>query len=250
MRLRTLKNHALLLTASALLVACGSDSKNDSTPTPPAPVAKSVELEISITNLTAGQPQSPSGVIIHRQGYLAFDEGLTASSGIEQMAEGGNAKPLLTEAKANNKVLKTYEGPGAVAPGANRTFTMKVDGVDSTAGLYLTSLTMLVNTNDAFTGVNNVSLGELAVGDSKRWNGPVWDAGTELNTETLGTIPGPVDTSTAADKGYKAERNDHNDKVVFHPGVLTKDEGLSDSILTYAHRFDQPAVRISVKRVK
>lgn len=251
MRLQTLKQLAVVPLASALLVACGSDNDNNSSkPKPPVAEPKSVELQISITNLTAGQPQSPSGVIVHRSGYLAFDEGKAASVAIEQMAEGGDAKPLLAEANANSQVLKTYEGPAAVGPGANRTFTMKVDGVDNTAELYLTSLTMLVNTNDAFTGVNNVALGNLAVGESKRWNGPVWDAGTELNSEASGTIPGPADTSSAADKGFNAERNDLNNKVVFHPGVITQAEGLASSVLTVAHRFDQPAVAIRVTRVK
>ena len=244
MRLRTLKQLAVLPLVSALLVACGSDDDDDDT----TPIAQPdpLQLEISLTNLTAGQPQSPAAVIVHRAGYLAFNEGEAASVALEELAEGGAAQPLLDDASENSHVVKTYAGPAPVGPGDNRNFTMTLDGITSTEGLYLTGLTMLVNTNDAFTGVNNVSLGNLAVGDSLRWNGPVWDAGTELNTEAAGTIPGPADGG----EGTNAERNDHNNVVVFHSGVITSAEGLTTSVLDQSHRFDQPAVSIRVTRVQ
>lgn len=249
MRLRTFKQLAVLPLVSALLVACGSDNDSNATTAPPAtatPPTTPVQLEISLTNLTAGQPQSPAAVIVHRAGYLAFNEGEAASVALEELAEGGAAQPLLDDALTSSHVVKTYAAPAALAPGGHRTFTMTLDGITSTAGLYLTGLTMLVNTNDAFTGVNNVSLGDLAVGDSLRWNGPVWDAGTELNTEATGTIPGPADGG----EGSNSDRNDHNNVVVFHPGVITTAEGLTTSVLDQSHRFDQPAVAVRITRVQ
>ncbi len=54
-----------------------------------------------------------------------------------------------------------------------------------------TGATRLVNTNDAFTGVNAGRIGDLEVGESKYSSQP-WDAGTEGNIETAATIPGPA----------------------------------------------------------
>ncbi|UTW48413.1 spondin domain-containing protein [Bacterioplanoides sp. SCSIO 12839] len=262
MGLRTLKQIAVLPLISAMLVACGGDDDDDDTPriTAPDPVVEpqpqpqpepqpqpsQVQLQISLTNLTAGQPQTPAAVIVHRSGYLAFDEGEAASVELEDLAESGSPQALLTAAGTNDAVLKTYAGPAVVAPGGNRTFTMTIDGVSSTEGLYLTGLTMLANTNDAFTGVNNVSLGNMAVGDSMRWNGPVWDAGTEANTETAATMPGPA----AGGEGTNAARDDILNKVTFHQGVITSDQGLATSALNNSHRFDQPAVAIRVTRLQ
>lgn len=261
MHLLNSRQSLLVLACSLLLAACGSDDKKKSsdtnkggeTPVGEKPKADPIQLEISLLNLTHGQPQSPAGIVVHKMGYSAFASGQAASEAIERLAEGGAAQPLLDEAeKDTTNVVKTYIGPSPVAPGAARTFTLTLDAdkVTTTKGLYLTGLTMLVNTNDAFTGVNAVKLGEMAVGDSKSWYGPVWDSGTEANSEAAGTIPGPADSSTAADKGFKAERDDINNVVVIHSGVISKDDGLSTSILTQAHRFDQPAIAVSVKRIK
>ena len=74
---------------------------------------------------------------------------------------------------------------------------------------------------------------------------PVLDAGTEANSEAAGTIPGPADGG----EGYNAERDDA-DLVSFHPGVVSADDGLMMSALTSAHRFDNPAVKLSITRVE
>jgi len=58
---------------------------------------------------------------------------------------------------------------------------------------------MLVNTNDSFTGLNAWDLSKLAVGDSWSTNVGVYDAGTEINSELLGTIPGPADGGDGTD---------------------------------------------------
>ena len=72
----------------------------------------------------------------------------------------------------------------------------------------------------------------------------VYDAGTEANTEeaaTLVTAPGG--------EGFNAERDDV-DFVAMHPGVVGNQDGLTNSALTGAHRFDNPAVKITVTRTE
>jgi hypothetical protein len=110
---------------------------------------------------------------------------------------------------------------------------------------YFTAATMLVNTNDAFSGLTGIDISTMAVDDKKSWRLNVYDAGTELNSEAMGTIPGPADGGT----GFDASRDDV-DFVGYHSGVVSQDDGLSSSVLTQAHRFDNPAIKLTITRTK
>ena len=234
----------LVLTTAATLVACGGSSNSSSNNN------EDRSYEVTITNATAGQPLSPPALILHGENYQSFIEGSAASIELEQLAEGGAAEPLVTNANANSAVLTTGMGAAPILPGQAASYTLSVEISDAKAALQLTALTMLVNTNDAFTGTNGVTLNDLAVGQSQSWGTPVWDSGTEANSEALGSIPGPIDTSDSATKGFDEVRNDTNDRVVFHAGVLTQGNGLQTSILTPKERFDQPAARVKITRAK
>ena len=68
---------------------------------------------------------------------------------------------------------------------------------------------MFVNTNDAFTGLTpDPSM--LNVGDSVTLSMPIWDAGTEANTEEAMTIP------VQQVEGFNASR-EIRDTVAYHP---------------------------------
>ena len=117
--------------------------------------------------------------------------------------------------------------------------------IEDTTDSKLSLVSMLVNTNDAFTGLNAIDLASLAAGDSWTGYAGVYDAGTEANSEMAGTIPGPIDGGT----GFDAARDDV-DFVAMHPGVVSMDDGLATSVLTQAHRFDNPAVYITITRTE
>jgi len=104
---------------------------------------------------------------------------------------------------------------------------------------------MLVNTNDAFSGLTGLELSNLEVDQENSWNLNVYDAGTEANNEAAGTIPGPADGGI----GFDEMRNDVN-VVTLHPGVVSQDDGLTSSVLTQAHRFDNPAIKLTITRIK
>ena len=53
-------------------------------------------------------------------------------------------------------------------------------------------------------------------------NMDVWDSGTEANSETAATIPGPA----GGGEGFNATRDD-SDTVSFHSGVISQDDGLT-----------------------
>ncbi len=223
--------------ATLLLAGCGGSSSSSSTPTPPPPPPPptTYSYQVSVLNLTNGQPLSPVAVVLHADGNL-WENGASASVALEKLAEGGDAADILAwENAVSNAATETPVGPGSVGE-------IAISTQDETA-LTLSLATMLVNTNDAFSGLNAVDLSGLSVGDSMTWTLSAYDAGTEANDEAAGTIPGPADMG----EGYNAIRNDI-DKVVRHPGVVSQHDGLTTSVLTEAHRFDNPVMRVTVTR--
>jgi Spondin_N len=241
-----IKKSSLLKVAMAsamltLLTGCPFDDDDDSpdvvvTPTPPAPVPE-YSYDVQITNLTNAQPLSPVAIALHGDEML-WTIGKPASNALEVLAEGGDNSPFI----AQESIIASASSEGAVMPGANS--TISVTTTDSTA-TYITIATMLVNTNDAFSGLTGLNLSSFDVNDSKTWTLGVYDAGTEANSESMGTIPGPADGGT----GYDATRDDL-DLVTMHSGTVTMDDGLTNSVLTQAHRFDNPAMKVTITRTK
>ncbi|MGD8709585.1 MAG: spondin domain-containing protein [Ectothiorhodospiraceae bacterium] len=210
--------------------------------------ASTVRYRVEVTNLTHAQPLSPLGVVLHDDGYSAFRIGETASTELERLAEGGDAGSLLAAADSDDAVEATAAGAGAVAPGATDSLEIETR-VRSPKSLRLTVLSMLVNTNDAFTGARSVNVGELAKGEELELQGVSYDSGTEANSETADTIPGPA-AAGGAQEGFSSDRDDVVDDVRMHGGVVTADDGLAGSVLTAANRWDNPVVRIVITRLE
>ena len=200
-------------------------------------------FEIKVSNVTHSQPLSPLAVILHTSGYQAWVDGEAASTALEVLAEGGDNSGLLSNAGDHSAYLASESGTGIVGPGSYENIQLEVDAQN---GVSLSVVTMLVNTNDAYTGINASSLAELESGESVSFRAPVWDAGTEANTEAAGTIPGPAD---AGGEGFNVARSDSNDRIRFHSGIISNQDGLSGSVLTADHRFDNPAAVITVTRL-
>lgn len=233
--LRTVMVSAAIGT-SMLLTGCGSSSSNDST-------VDMRTYEISISNVTPNQPFSPIAVILHTSGYQAWVDGESASTALEVLAEGGDNSGLLSDASEHSAYLASDSGAGIITPGDNESVQLEVDAQN---GVSLSVVTMLVNTNDAYTGINASSIEALSSGESISYNTPVWDAGTESNTEAAGTIPGPADPGG---EGFNATRSDSSDRVRFHSGIISNQDGLSGSVLTADHRFDNPSAVITITRL-
>ena len=118
--------------------------------------------------------------------------------------------------------------------------------VDDTEDLNISVATMLVNTNDAFAAKSSNEIANLKKGESFSMRVPVWDAGTEANTEASDSIPGPVDGG----EGFNASRSGDANFVAIHQGVVTNADGLITSILDESHRFNNPGALLRVERVK
>lgn len=229
----TSKRVLSVLGFTVLLSACGGDSD----PVVPPPEPMTYTYEVSVTNLTNAQPLSPVAVILHNEGAL-FELGSSASVALETLAESGDNSQVLAE----SMVLAGASGDGVVMPGLSQTVSVSL--VD-TQPMMLSTATMLVNTNDAFTGINAMSLENMDVGESISMLTGSYDAGTESNSEIITTIPGPA----AGGEGFNTERDDV-DFISMHSGVVSMDDGLTQSVLTQAHRFDNPTVAISITRME
>ncbi|MHA2798224.1 spondin domain-containing protein [Vibrio harveyi] len=231
-----MKYRILLVAASVgLLAGCPSDDDND--------VVKSYRYTINVANLTANQPMSPLAILAHNDKYKLFEIGKSSSVELEHLAEGGSNAELLALKDSNDYVYQTLSGNGLVLPGSSDSVTFTVD--PHKAG-YVSVASMFVNTNDAFVGETGLSLKSLAVGESYEMSMNVWDSGTELNDELAATIPGPA----AGGEGFNATRNDTNDVVAFHAGVVSKDDGLANSALSANHRFLNPGAKLTITRVE
>lgn len=223
------------IAASLLTLAACSDNDDPEELVVVEPVTSS--YDVTITNLTYSQPFSPVAVVLHNEGTL-WNVGEPATEALEKLAESGDSNDFL----AISTVTASASGAGLIMPGMSETITISIDDNDQSL---LTLATMLVNTNDAFTGLNGINLQNIAVGDTWSTMVGVYDAGTEGNSELSGTIPGPADGGV----GFDIERDDV-DFVSMHPGVVSMDDGLMTSVLMSAHKFDQPTAKISITKTE
>ncbi|WP_209328422.1 spondin domain-containing protein [Pseudoalteromonas sp. PA2MD11] len=227
----------IILALSAGLAACGDSDNNEVEVTDPVTPAMSYEFTVQVTNLTNAQPLSPIAAIAHSEGML-WQIGEPASAALELMAEGGDNSELL----ATDFAMASSSAESPLPPGEQVTIMLSTEQLDE---LKISLATMLVNTNDAFTGLNAIDVSSLAVNESLSRTSFAYDAGTEANSEAAGTIPGPADSG----EGYNEMRDDI-DRVAMHPGVVSQNDGLTNSVLTSQHKFDNPVARFTITRTQ
>jgi len=227
--------HLIMIALAGTLAACSDSNDNDESTPLPEPISYTFTVEVS--NLTAGQPFSPIAVIAHTEGSL-WKVGEPATTALERMAEGGDNSVLLQFGSA----IANISSEAPVAPGAQTTLTLTTDSLEA---LKLSLSTMMVNTNDGFTGLNAMDVSSLAVNETLTHFTLAYDAGTESNSESSGTIPGPADGG----EGFNEARDDVN-VVAMHPGVVSQHDGLTRSVLNSEHKFDNPLAKVVITRTQ
>jgi len=163
------------LTAAALLIpAAGSSPRGERT------------WDVTITNLTrpGSQPLSPPLFVVHSNRADIWSVGDVASHPVAAIAEDADNAPAESAFAQLPGVNDVFTGAGGpIPPGASRTYTVETSGKFDR----LTVLTMLVNTNDGFTGLDS----EHLAGRGETRSTMAYDAGSERNNELTGFIPGP-----------------------------------------------------------
>lgn len=158
-----------------------TDGATADSPSPDAPAL----FEVTITNLTSNQVFSAPIVTSHSDATRLFEPGTTATPELQAMAEDGDNSGLATLMGGDSEVLDVATFAANIAPGTSASTTISLDAYHDS----LSVAGMLVTTNDAFFGLDAVS--DMRHSDGRVFFAPVFDAGTEYNSEDCMYIPGP-----------------------------------------------------------
>lgn len=221
-----------------------------------APAAMARDYEVTITNLTAGQPLTPPVIATHRGRHQVFDVGQPASVGVREIAENGNSAPLLAQlaadpfdrvsafAESGDGPLVPEGTPGSAMFGDEVTMAIRGGPRDR-----LSWVSMLVCTNDGFTGVDSLRLpGKVGKRTKARTDG--YDARTELNTEDYADIVPPCqglvgDSSGEPGTGTSNPALAEGGVIAHHAGI----DGTLDDLDAAVHGWSDPVARIRVERI-
>lgn len=209
---------------------------------------------VRIVNLTDGQPLTPPVLVTHRTGFDLFRVGDLASVGVMQVAENGNVPNLVSSLEQAMGVTNVVAGteplvpaglPGSASHPDRATFTVEA----SRHARFLSYASMLVCTNDGFTGIDRVRLPD-DVGETKVLVANGYDAGTEVNTEDFADIVPPCQSLvgvTGSDPGTGA-----SDPSLLEGGVIHHHPGIAGDadLVPSVHGWDDPVVRIRITRVE
>lgn len=231
-----------------LVLVVGAFAACDDDDDPMTPVPLMAEFEVTIENLTAGQPMTPPLAAIHTPDIGLWETGTVASEGIREIAENGNLAPMEAALSGASAVTDFVVAVGSGAPplmaGESRTFQ-----IESSEGAGLFSVVaMLICTNDGFTGLNGIDLPD-EVGESITVDGISYDAGTEMNTEAWDDLVPPCGPLTGEDSGGAGTGMSNPDlaeggTVTVHPGIA----GTGD-LTPAVHDWDDPAIRVTLRRI-
>jgi len=170
------------------------------------------EFKITLENLTpatgpgASQPLSPPVITTHTPLFHVFQKHKYASSELAQVAEDAFNGPLINLLNSSNLAYDVVEGTtGPIFPGEAETFMVKAKFPFKKLSL----VSMLVNTNDGFTGIDAA---KLPLFGSREYYLHAYDAGSEKNTELMANIPGPC-------CGSPFVRVPSNQRIKKHKGI-------------------------------
>ncbi|MGD2114540.1 MAG: spondin domain-containing protein [Acidobacteriota bacterium] len=147
--------------------------------------AQSTTYDVTITNLTRHQVFSTPVAATHAVSTRIFHVGDSVDMPFWLMAEDGEHVDLVEMLEADPGVGDVAAAPAFLMPGHSVTLTVESE----TPFFRLSVVGMLVTTNDGFFGIDSHP---LTVGPwLQRLYAPVYDAGTEANSESCETVPGP-----------------------------------------------------------
>jgi Spondin_N len=192
---------------------------------------------VTIKNLTpagpgapGSQPLSPPLFVVHSNGADVWSVGEIASHPVAAIAEDANNAPAESALAQLREVREVFTGAGGPIPsGTSRTYMVETRGTFNR----LSVVTMLVNTNDAFTGLDSFRLrGQKAV-----FHRMAYDAGSERNNELAAFIPGPCCNNPFV-------RDPEGELIRMHPGIA----GVGD-LDSAVYGWEEPVAKITIKRV-
>jgi len=204
---------------------------------------------VTLQNLTEGQALTPPLIATHAYGTHIFTVGEPASAELQAVAENGNNMLLHDLLMADSRVLDIAEGAtGPLVPAANPGNTEFTDSADviitgDPSARFLSLASMLICTNDGFTGLNSV---RLPPAGAKIILTSGYDAGTEMNTEDFADLVPPCQgligvSSADAGTGESNPMLAENGVITYHAGIQGGDDLLPD-----VHGWKNPVAKITI----
>jgi hypothetical protein len=249
-----MKKSLVIIVAVAALAACNEAAEE--MPMGPDQDALAADLglapgggaryRVTVYNMSEGQPLTPPIAATHGQPVSMFSVGSPATNEIRQIAENGNLGPMSSFLGSSPHVSDWIIAGGApppILPGGSRSFYLDASG----GAKWLSLASMLICTNDGFTGVDSQRLPKQ-VGESVTVYADGYDAGTEDNTEAWSDLVPPCAMVTGfGDQGGTDMSNpdlEENDVIRRHPNI----QGGADLQID-PHRWTDPVAKIKIERV-
>ena len=218
---------------------------------PESNAAKTKMYEVTITNLTTGQPITSPLLVTHSNNAGFFTVGEMASTEIQQLAENGNLEPLIKMLQGKTGVLDIVQGdtplvpandPGDTGLNYSETFVISSEGNMR----YLSFVSMLVCTNDGFTGANSIRLPI----NQKTVYAIAYDARTEMNTEDFADMVPPCQGAIGISSGEDGS-GESNPKIA-EDGIIIPHHGImgGEDLLEKVHAWKNLVVKIDIVRMK
>lgn len=195
---------------------------------------QAADYQITITNLTYAQAFTPALAVSHKEGHPVFAPGQVASTELEAVAEGGDTGPLATLLENSDDNWAIASSEGLLMPGESVTISLEA----KKEFRYVSLVSMLIPTNDAFIGLNSIRLPKNPR-KPEMLMVPAYDAGTEENDESCAHIPGPV----CGGEGMSAEGGEGY--VAVHRGI----HGIAD-LSADIYDWRNPAAMIVIERMQ
>jgi hypothetical protein len=210
--------------------------------------------EVTVQNLTGGQPFSPPIFATHKRPVRLFKIGRRANKGIQEIAENGNNEPLRNRLNWSRLIADVAEGDAPLVPEANpggtpfsSAATYEISA--SRGANYVSGAWMLICTNDGFSGLDGVRL-PRRVGDSVTRRTGGYDAGTEMNTEDFANIVPPC-------QGLIGVSSDDPGIGMSEPAIaerkrIRKHRGIAggNDLLPEVHGWEDPVATVTITRIK
>jgi Spondin_N len=206
------------------------------------------QYRITIENLTTGQPFSPGVLVTHTKEVALFRVGQRASEGIRLIAEDGDqtlaAATLASQPGVHQLVELTSPIHRVGGPGPTSA-TLEISAAANANRVSLA--TMLICTNDGFTGLDSIKLPGGFTAETHLTAG--YDAGTEANNEQFSQIVDPCQLIGPPVPGPPVPNGNGRvattGVILHHPNI----QGGGNLVIAQ-HGWQDPVARITILRLK
>jgi hypothetical protein len=221
---------------------------------PSALARQATSYQVTIENLTSGQPLTPPVAATHHGKNEIFRVGRPASFELKEIAENGNNAPLLDALAASGSVRDVKEAPGGPLVPDGKPGSAMFDDVTTftiaggRGANRISFASMLICTNDGFTGVNSLKL-PRRVGNSTVGLTNGYDAGTEANTEDFADIVPPCQGLIGVSSGEPGTGS--SDPALLTNGVIAHHPNISGrrDLVRGVHGWTDPVARVTVAAI-